>query len=125
MEGKDADCLVNGMMGCNIGVCEPFESAVCGAESGEIGELLLNNGEGSTDSLIILPIAIASIVAAFVVFGFVGIVVRRQTTRNKPSRIAVERSAPNFSFCCRRKRNDDSNQSADEEMNFDDNDDNL
>jgi len=124
MEAKDANCLVDGTMGCN-GVCESFESNICGAESGETGELLLNNSEGSTDSINILPIAVASIVAAFVVFGFVGIVARRRKTRKKPSMVAVERSAPTFKFCCRRKRNDENNQLADEEMNFDDDEDYL
>ena len=124
MEAKDANCLVDGTMGCN-GACESFESNICGAETGETGELLLNNSEGSTDSINILPIAVASIVAAFVVFGFVGIVARRRNTRKNPSMVAVERSAPTFKFCCRRKRNDENNQSADEEMNFDDDEDYL
>jgi hypothetical protein len=126
LEAKDSNCLVDGVMGCNDGICEPFETTVCEAESGETGELLLNNSEGSTDSLNILPIAVASVVAAFVVFGFVGIVARRRMTKKKPStNIPVERSVPTFSFCCRRKKNDDNNQSADEEMNFDDDDGNF
>lgn len=117
LEMKDMSCIVDGSMNCN-GVCEQFTMAACPLDTGDkIRVPYYNQGKESSN---LIPIVVAVVVCAFIIFGFIGIVMRRQKAMRRQSE--GDRSG-RAGLCCWKKNGRNRGDSNDEEMeNFDDDD---
>lgn len=120
LEMEDVNCLVDGTMDCN-GICEPFTSAACPVDTGdEIRVPHYNNDEESYSSNIV-PIIVAAIICAFIVFGFIGIIMRRRKALKRES--DGEQSGGRGICCCKRNNGygGDNNDEEMEDFDIDEN----
>lgn len=125
-EAEGVACLGEDTASCN-GSCLEFALAACPLETGSPG-LAGSTGDPATpsaappgkDQIIVpaynkkddsgssktVPIAVATIVGAFIVFGLVGIVLRRRKISNNVSTTEQPRGGIFFSLCskCRRRK---------------------
>ena len=99
VEMKDSNCIVDGSMNCN-GICQPFTLAACPLDTGDKIRIPYYNQDEGSDSTDIVSIIVAAIVSMFVVFGFIGIIMRRRKALIKDSH--DEQSGGGGIFCCRR-----------------------
>ncbi|KAL3815261.1 hypothetical protein ACHAXA_002797 [Cyclostephanos tholiformis] len=116
LQMKDVNCILDGSLNCG-GTCELFTMAACPIDTGDkIRVPYYNQGEGSNSSNIV-PIIVAVIVCAFIVFGFIGILLRRRKAIQRKS--GGDKSGFT-SICCCKKSGGNRGDSNDEEMvNFD------
>ena len=121
LEMKDVNCIVDGSMNCN-GICEPFTSAACPLDTGDKIRVPYYNQDEGSDSSNIIPVIVAVIVCIFIVFGFIGIIMRRRKALRKDSH--DEQSGGGVIFCCKRNnrgRDGTKNEEMDDFVDYDEN----
>jgi len=120
LEMKDVNCLVDGTMDCN-GVCEPFTSAACPVDTGDNIRVPHYNNDEESYSSNIVPIIVAAIICAFIVFGFIGIIMRRRKALKRES--DGEQSGGRGICCCKRNNGygGDNNDEEMEDFDIDEN----
>ncbi len=89
-EAKEADCINGGSSKC-AGICKEFTASTCRLDTGEdenstaiedIRVPAFNKDEGSLSSKIV-PITVATVVCVIIVFGIIGIIMRRRKSNGR------------------------------------------